>query len=247
MHLSGSVAMKQGSLVVFLLLATVPSFSQSHSPTAAPETTSPDVNVILQSLEHVEQRNPALSRSYEVTRQYKVFRADNKQPTAEVSAQISFTPPSTKTFKITQASGNPRGEKIVRSILELEIKNTREGHNSDISRMNYDFVFLRQENFGLLPEYVLRIIPKRKQKDLILGQIWVDANTLRVRRIEGVLAKSPSLWVKDVHLTLQFAEVNGIWISVSVDAIATVRLLGRYTLAGLYVPAPNPASVAPSR
>src|SRR5690349_13770327 len=112
--------------------------------------------------------------------------------------------------------------------------------------MNYDFVFLREENFGLIPEYVFRIVPKRKEKGLILGHIWVDEKTFRIRRVEGVPVKSPSLWIKDIHLTLQYAEVNGMWMSVSLDSIATVRLLGRYTLTGLYVGAQSPPSSAPT-
>ena len=103
--------------------------------------------------------------------------------------------------------------------------------------------FFRQEDFGLIPEYVLHIVPKRKEKGLILGQIWVDAKTFRIRRIEGVPAKSPSIWIKDSYITLQFAEVNEMWITVSLDAIATVRLLGRYTLTGVYVGARSPVSI----
>ena len=129
----------------------------------------------------------------------------------------------------------------MRDLLEQETEPAREGRNRDICRTNYDFVFLRRENFGLVPEYVLHIVPKRKEKGLVLGQIWVDAKTFRIRRVEGVPAKSPSLWIKDSYITLQFAEVNGMWISVSLDAIATVRLLGRYTLVGLYIGARNPA------
>ena len=103
-------------------------------------------------------------------------------------------------------------------MLEQETDSASKGHNRDVSRINYDFVFLRQEDFSLLPEYVLRIVPKRKEKSLILGNIW-----------------SPSIWIKDIHITLQFAEVNEMWISVSIDAIATVRLLGPYTLAALLI------------
>jgi hypothetical protein len=239
--------MTQVRLTVLPLLATVALLSQSDSPTGEPKSTSPDLNLILQSLEQVEQQNPARFRQYEVTRQYKAFRAGDKQPAAEVTAQISVTPPGRKTFKIISASGNARGEKIVRSILEQETDLPREGHNRDISRVNYDFVFLRQENFGLVPEYVLHIVPKRKEKGLILGQIWVDAKTFRIRRIEGVPVKSPSIWIKDIYVTLQFAEVNEMWIAVSLDSIATVRLLGRYTLTGLYVGSPDPASIARKR
>ncbi len=227
--------------LLILLLATSASFAQSRSRAAA--STSLDLNVLLQSLERVEQRNPALSRGYEVVRQYKAFRTDDTRPAAEITAQISFTPPDTKTFKITQATGNPRGERIVRDILEHEAESAKDGR-SDISRTNYEFVFLRQENFGFGSEYVLRILPKRKDNNLMVGQIWVDARTFRIRRIEGVLLKTPSWWIKDVHITLQFAEVNEMWICVSLDAIATVRLLGRYTLAGLCVAARTPNSMA---
>jgi hypothetical protein len=235
--------MQQIRLIVLLLLVTIASFSQSLAPPAKANLTSPDLNPILQTLERVEQQNPARSRPYELTRRYKAFRADDKNPAAEITAQINFTPPNRKTFQILQASGNPRGEKIVRSLLEQETEPVREGHDRDINRTNYDFVFLRQEDFGLIPEYVLRIIPKRKEKGLILGHIWVDAKTFRIRRIEGVPAKSPSIWIKDSYITLQFAEVNEMWITVSLDAIATVRLLGRYTLTGLYVGTRSAVSV----
>ncbi len=37
----------------------------------------PKLDLILDSLERTEEQNVALSRSYELTRQYKVFRADD--------------------------------------------------------------------------------------------------------------------------------------------------------------------------
>jgi hypothetical protein len=76
----------------------------------------PNLDLILDSLERTERQNPALSRPYEVTRQYKVFRANDPKPASEVTAQISFTPPDIKTFKITDEEGNPRGKKIVNAI-----------------------------------------------------------------------------------------------------------------------------------
>jgi hypothetical protein len=91
----------------------------------------------------------------------------------------------------------------------------------------------------VVPEYVLLIVPKRKEKYLLRGQIWVDANTFRVRRMEGSPAKNPSFWIAGIHLTLQFAELNGMWIPVSFDSIATVRLFGQYTLAGRNIEAEN--------
>ena len=218
-------------LSALIFLPTVASCSQAPSK---PEIKPPDLNLILQQLEGVQHQDPAESRPYEVTREYKVFRGYDKQPTSEVTAQINFVPPDVKTYKITQAQGNSRGEKIVRELLDRETESAKKGHASEISRMNYDFVFLRQENFGV-PEYVLRIVPKRKDKYLLRGQIWVDAHTFHIRRIEGVPARTPSFWIKDIHITLQYAELGGMWVPVSFDAIATVRLLGPYTLTGLNI------------
>ena len=212
---------------------------------ATAEIKSPDLNLVLQRLEEVQHQDPARSRPYEVRREYKVFRGFDKQPTSEVMAQINFVPPDMKTYKIIKALGNSRGEKIVRELLDRETESAKKGLGSEITRANYDFVFLRQENFGVVPEYVLRIVPKRKDKYLLRGQIWVDASTFRIRRIEGVPAKSPSLWIKGIHITLQYAELGGMWVPISFDAIATVRFLGEYTLAGLNIQA-DPLSTAPN-
>ena len=206
----------------------------------------PSVNLILDSLERSDEQNPARFRPHEITREYKLFRGGDSKPISNVAAQISFTPTDVKTFKITEAQGSPMGKKIVSAILEQEIASTKEGHYGDINRSNYDFVFLREQNFTGVPEYVLHIIPKRKEKGLLLGDIWVDAKTYHIRQIVGVPLKNPSLWIKDLHITVQFAAVDDMWLPVSLDAIATVRFLGIYTLSGLNLTPAIAVSSAPN-
>jgi hypothetical protein len=237
------IAIRRLWLLVLVFLGAIASWSQV--PSSIVEIEAPDLNLILQRLEDVQHQDPAESRPYEVTREYKVFRGDDKQPTSEVMAQINFVPPEMKTYKITQARGHSRGEKIVRELLDRETESAKKGLGSEINRTNYDFVFLRQEPFGPAPEYVLRIVPKRKDKYLLRGQIWVDASTFHVRRIEGVPAKSPSFWIKGIHITLQFAELGGMWVPISFDAIATVRFLGPFTLAGHNIRVRDPLNTAP--
>ena len=209
------------------------------------EIEPPDLNQILQRLEDIQRQDPAQSRPYEVTREYKVFHGSDKRPTCEVTAQINFVPPDVKTYKIVRSSGQSRGEKMVREILDRETESAKKVSSSQISRTNYDFVFLRRENFGVVPEYVMLIAPKRKDKTLLRGQIWVDASTFRIRRIEGVPAKSPSFWLKNIHITLQFSQLGGMWVPVSFDAIATVRFFGQYTLTGLNIRSSESPSIAP--
>ena len=192
----------------------------------------PNLDSILNALEKTEEQNPALSRPYEVIRQYKVFRGDDPKPYSEVTADISFVPPDTKTFKIIEKQGSSKGIKIVDGILKQEVDSAKAGSKGDISRSNYDFAFVAEQNFGNTPEYILHIIPKRKEAGLFLGDIWVDAKTYHIRQIVGVPVKSPSFWITNLHITVQFDSVNGMWIPVFVHAIATVRFLGICTLSG---------------
>jgi hypothetical protein len=241
-----TTAEKYRPIVRLAALATALAWVFSYSLNAQElKASEPNLDLILDSLERTEEQNPALSRPYEAPWKYMLFRGHDPKPSSEVTAQMSFTPPNIKTFKITEEEGNSRGKKIVRDVLEEEIASAMAGHTGDIRRSNYDFVFLREEKFGPVPEYVLHIIPKRQEKGLLLGDIWVDANTYRILQIVGVPPKSPSFWIKDIHIIVQFADVNGMWISISVDAIATVRFLGIYTLSGRDLASPTILSSAP--
>jgi hypothetical protein len=218
-------------LSALVLLSAIPLASQIALST--PEIKPPDLDLMLQCIEDAQDQNPGLSQPYTVTREYKVFRGLNTQPTSEVMAEIDFVPPDVKIYKIVKTIGDSWGVKIVREVLSSETSSTRKEHSTEISRANYDFVFLRRQNFRDVPEYVLAIFPKRKDKYLLRGQIWVDSHSFRIRQIEGVPAKSPSFWLKDLHITLLYGELGGMWVPVTFDATATVRFLGEFTLAGL--------------
>jgi hypothetical protein len=230
--------------LVPVLLAALPLLSQAPSSTA--EIKSPDLDSILERMEDAEHPTPAQSRPYQLTRHYKMFMGADRQPTSDVMARIDFVPPATETYTITQSKGNSWGEKIIRDLLISETASARQENSSAISRANYDFVFLRQQNFGDAPEYVFAIFPKRKDKYLLRGQIWVDKSSFRIRQIQGVPAESPPFWLTDLHITFQYAQVDGIWVLVTVDGLAKVRFLGQFTLTGVNIPPPESLSPQPN-
>src|SRR5208282_939280 len=67
-------------------------------------------------------------------------------------------------------------------------------------------VFLQQEKLGGVLVYLLRMIPKRKEKNLLSGLVWVDTKTFRIQRIEGTPTKKPSWWLKNLDITLQYTD-----------------------------------------
>ena len=77
---------------------------------------------------------------------------------------------------------------------------------------------------------MLEIVPRRKDKTLLRGQIWVDSITYLLRRTEGELARSPSWWLKDARVVLAYSDVGGMWLQTSSESSAEVRFWGRHTL-----------------
>jgi hypothetical protein len=224
--------LKRSWLTVLTVVLWLPSISapQVSSSGADGQAKAPDLNAIVQSLEAAEEQNPAKVRGYTVTRSYRLFHDDEREPVSQTVAEVTFVPPSTKKYEVKQSSGIARGQKMVRDILDLESVPAQS--SSEISRRNYEFVFLQQEKLGDVPTYLLRMIPKRKQKDLLNGLVWVDTRTYRIQRIEGTPAKKPSWWLKDLTIALQYTDLGGLWLPTYMKSTAVVRLAGSYLLTG---------------
>ena len=198
---------------------------------AAAQVPQADLGSIVSRMEQAAQENRAHYRPYIVTREYRMYGADEQQPKSEVTAEISFVPPRSKDFRITDANGSSRGEGIVRHILEDEAKAAATGTAPGaVTRENYDFQGAGEEALNGRDCFVLLLTPKRADKSLIAGKAWVDKATYLVRRIDGEMAKMPSWWLKAVHVTLDFDQVDGMWVQERTRAVADVRMVGRHVL-----------------
>lgn len=190
---------------------------------------------LTQIVSHMEEARIRAKQTepFLLTREYRMFHGDDARPTSEVKAEISVVPPAERDYKIVSSKGSDRGEKVVRKILDHEAAAEKSTPPpTAIVHQNYDFGFEGEARFQGARCYVLLLKPRRKDPALIEGHAWVDANTYLIRKIEGRMSKSPSWWVKDVQLTVLFGEIGGIWTQLSSDAVANVRILGRYYVTG---------------
>ena len=215
----------QASWLLFLCLATAVEYAsaQTGSPIPALET-------ILARMAQARAENQARFRPYVVTRDYKLSDTENAKTRAQVVADVSFVPPNSKIYSIQQTSGMGLGEFIVRRMLASEAEITKDYSATDLSADNYDFRFLREEEVDGPRCYVLELVPRRKDKHLLRGNIWVDAKTYLIRRSEGEPGKSLSWWLRDVRIALRYGDVGGMWLQTALEATASVRILGPYTM-----------------
>lgn len=167
---------------------------------------------------------------YAVIREYRLSAAGEVDPSSEVVVQVDFLPPATKDYSIVKTEGSDRGTSIVRKVLAHEVSMAAHPEQHEISRRNYSFALLGHEALNGHDCYVLKLYPKRKAVALIAGKAWVDANSFAIRRVEGATAKSPSLWIKALNVTVNFGEINGVWVQTSTQAVAQVRFVGTHLL-----------------
>jgi len=220
------VAAQQQTLWLLLL------YLVAGMASASPQTESsvPSAETIIARMAQARDENRAHLRPYIVTRNYKLFGKDGSKAKSEVIADVAFVPPDSKKYTIQETNGSGLGQMIVLRMLASEAEVTKGYVLTDMSADNYDFRFIRAADISGQHCYVLEMLPQRKDKHLLHGDIWVDANTYLVRRFEGELARTPSWWVRDVHVTFVYGEVGGMWLQTASEAAADVRILGHSTM-----------------
>jgi hypothetical protein len=210
------------SVLIFMASAMACASAQTESPI-------PTEN-ILANMAQAGKQNNARFRPYVITVDYTLFGKETAVPTSQVIAELTFVPPYLKAYAIRLANGTHIGETIVRRMLEAQMEFAKDPGSTDISQDNYDFRFIREEDVNNHHCYVLELLPRRKAKSLLHGNIWVDANTYLIHRVEGEPAKSYSWWIRDVRIVLLFGYVGEMWIQTSSQSTADVRIVGQYKM-----------------
>ncbi|PYU14536.1 MAG: hypothetical protein DMG29_09445 [Acidobacteria bacterium] len=211
------------SLFLFLVGVVTCASAQTGS-------TVPTVETIIAHMAQARAENRARLRPYVVTRDYQLFGKERHTTKSQVIADVTFVPPDLKKYSIQQANGTRLGEKLVRRMLESEAEVAKDYSSTDISPDNYDVRFLGEEDVSDQRCYLLELLPRRKDKHLLRGNIWVDASTYLLRRTEGEPAKTPSWWVRDIHIALLYGDAGGMWLQTSSEATANIRIFGRHTI-----------------
>ncbi|MGZ4787000.1 MAG: hypothetical protein ACXVZX_00665 [Terriglobales bacterium] len=232
---------------VFVATLPVIAHTEERAPKAGTQVENPTLDDIVNRMEEARLRNKT-TPPFQLTREYKMFHGDEPNPSSDVKAEINVVPPYQRDFRILDSKGNDRGEKVVRKILEHEAQAEKVTPSpTGITRDNYDFSLAGRQAYQGVNCYVLNLKPKRQEPSLIEGQAWVDPETFAVRKIEGKMAKSPSWWVKDVNLVINFGDMGGIWMQTASHAVADVRVVGKYTVVGRALEVQTADSVASNR
>lgn len=195
---------------------------------AQANSASPNVNIIVERMRAAQQEHKARIHPFTVKRGYLLMDKQDQEK-AQVVANITVLPPDSKQYQIESGSGG-MGEKILRDIVSKDTEPAKDAHKRELSPENYDFQLLGEDTLNGRRCYVLAMNPRRNDKDLLRGKLWVDAESYNIHRAEGSVVKNPSWWIHDLYILMSFAEVDGMWMRTFTHAVANVRFKGRYVM-----------------
>jgi hypothetical protein len=212
--------MRSGFLfLIFIMTVAARAAVQQDLPSAD--------DVVAQMMERDNQRQAAL-HGYTAVRRY-VLENSRHHKRAEMLVTMKCLDNGSKQFQTVSATGWSAARshlfpRLLESESEASLPDVRE--RSRITPENYSFEMVGKDFIDQHPAYVIGIAPKTRNKYLVRGKIWVDADDYAIMRIEGEPAKNPSFWIKSTHFVHTYQRNGMFWLPSSDRSVTDARIVG---------------------
>jgi len=187
--------------------------------------------IFAELLVHNDLRKAALA-DYSALRTYQVVDLKGKVHAEEIG-RMEFRAPDKKTFVVTSENGSGLIRHLALNSLiasEIETAAGKQHHDSAIAPDNYTLTLLGEQQVGPDRCFVMQAVPKRKDKYLFEGKLWIDVEDYAVVRIEGHPAKQLSFWIERADFVRQYQKIGGFWLPQRDETFVQVRLYGKKVL-----------------
>jgi hypothetical protein len=169
---------------------------------------------------------------YTARRTYQVVDLKGKVHAEEVG-WMQYHAPDKKNFQVTSEQGSGLIRRLALNPLiasEIETAAGKQHHDSAISPENYTLQLLGEQLVGPYHCFVAQATPKRRDKYLFEGKVWIDAEDYAVVRIEGHPAKKLSFWIERADFVRQYQKIGSFWLPQRDVTFVEVRLYGTKAL-----------------
>ena len=190
-------------------------------------------NVIVDKLMAANAHRSAEVRGFQDTRSYHL-QYHGLLGAREASMQVlaTYTAPDQRDFSVVSQTGSKLLlNRVLLKLLDSEKEAFRNRKQVELSPDNYQFEVVGIDRVPVGgPAYVLAVKPRKDNKFLYHGKIWVDANDFAVVKMEGQPAKSPSFWIKDTDIESNWTKVGDFWLIANSTSTSHIRMGGMATL-----------------
>lgn len=163
------------------------------------------------------------------------LEAENGDRKGWMDAMTEYSPSTGFRYHVIAEGGSDYiRSKVLKPVLEgeREVMVQGETERSSLTPSNYAFQANGIDTDGLAN---VLLSPRRKEPALVSGMMALTPTDGALVRLQGRLAKSPSIWLKNVDIVRTYARINGNVVPVTLESKAQVRLFGEATLRMTYV------------
>jgi len=211
--------------ILLTVLFLLPAFSLAAADTSG---RLPAVEEIVSQMGAHDLQRQELASGYSGMRLY-ILENGHLHKHAEMLVKVQGERDGSKHFEVVSEQGwNAANKHVLHKMVESEAETSLpEARNKTrLNLENYNFEVLGTELITDRMSYVLEVTPKRKDKYLFQGRIWVDVEDYALVRAEGNPAKSPSFWIKNTHFVQTYGKSGFLWFPVSTQSVTEARIFG---------------------
>jgi hypothetical protein len=218
---------------VSMVAVTINPASASMVGSTRPDPAVTAETVVAKLMEQNRRREARLHQtSYSAPRTYRI---KDEKGNVRVEAQVlmQHRAPGTKEFKVVSKKGSDFiYGKVLKPLMDGEVEAAagRSRHNSAITPDNYSFNLIGEDSVDGQRCFLVQATPKRADKYLFNGKIWIHANEFAIVKIAGQPAKSPSVMIKQVNFVRRYQKVGEFWLPIRDESVTQVRFVGKNVL-----------------
>jgi hypothetical protein len=220
------VPVKISTTLVGILVVSIGLYSsglQLHP--ASLSDVRPSLGDIVDHMVAYSQWQSGAVREYQAHRRFYASNPRfNKDSTLEVQTIFRW-PYSLQSTVLRQDGSDFIREHVFDKIIEAE-SNMLTSDQADVVPKNYDFSYVGKEDCEGRPCWRLAIKPKRKDKFLVDGNIWIDSADYAITHLHGIPSKHVSVWISRVEIDRQLSRIEGVWLTKKIESSSSIHLVG---------------------
>jgi len=162
------------------------------------------------------------------------LEAENGKRSGWLEAVTDYSAERGFRYHVTAEGGSDYiRSKVLRAVLDGEQEAIARGETgrASLGRANYTFRPGGIDESGLAN---VILYPRRQERILVAGTMFLQPKDGRLVRLQGQLAKSPSFWITKVGIVRSYDRIAGVVVPIALTSTAQVRFLGPATLRMTY-------------
>lgn len=203
-------------------LVLVPCLVAAEVPKADPLVGAQIIDQYLQAMKSqgAKTRNLFMHTAIEAS-----LPGSGKTARMEATRYVAENGEVSYTGREIQGDNSVKKDVIARYLEEEQKATSKPGMRID--ETNYKFKYYGLFGEGDWKLHLFEVSARRKVPELFNGWIWIEDSTKLPVREQGLLSKSPSVWLKKLSFVRDYLIKEGVAYPYRIESFADVRIVGR--------------------